>query len=109
MIRYEDFLASLPEDERREIADGARELIMEEATLRELRKARAQSQQEIAARLGIGQASVSKIERRTDMYVSTLRQWIAAMGGELEIIARFPGRGPVRVTQFRDMRGEAAN
>jgi hypothetical protein len=49
--------------------------------------------------LGINQAAVSKMERRTDMYISTLRQFVIAMGGELEITARFPD-GAIRIQQF---------
>jgi predicted transcriptional regulator len=71
---------------------SGRELIAEEATLRQLRVARERSQEEIAIKLHIKQAAVSKLERRTDMYLSTLRSYIEAMGGQLEIIARFPGQ-----------------
>jgi hypothetical protein len=64
-----------------------------------LREARERSRVEVAEKLHIKQAAVSKLERRTDMYLSTLRSYIEAMGGELEIIARFPNRA-VRITQF---------
>jgi transcriptional regulator with XRE-family HTH domain len=107
-VRYEDLLARLPEHEQRAIKARGAELIREEATLRELREAHARSQQELAARLGVQQAAVSKLERRTDMYISTLRSIIRALGGELDIVARFPGREPVRVTQFRELKAEAA-
>jgi transcriptional regulator with XRE-family HTH domain len=69
--------------------------------LQELRHARRLTQQELAEHLESGQAAVSKLERRTDMYVSTLRRFIEAMGGELDIIARFPD-GDVRLTNFAD-------
>jgi hypothetical protein len=98
-IRLDDYIAELPEEDRRAIAKRTAELIAEEATLRQLREARARSQEAVAARLHIGQAAVSKLERRTDMYLSTLRGYIEAMGGQLEIIARFPDRA-VRITQF---------
>src|SRR5882672_3480735 len=68
----EDFIALLPEDEQRAIQEEAEQLIAEEMTLRELRKARARSQQKVGRALHINQAAVSKLERRTDMYVSTL-------------------------------------
>jgi transcriptional regulator with XRE-family HTH domain len=74
-------------------------LIVEEATLRQVREARERSQAAVAEKLYINQAAVSKLERRTDMYLSTLRGYIEAMGGKLEIIARFPGQA-VRITQF---------
>lgn len=58
--------------------------------LSELRKARAVSQQELAGKLDVGQPAVAKLERRADMYVSNLRRYIEALGGELQITARFP-------------------
>jgi DNA-binding Xre family transcriptional regulator len=76
--------------------------MLREMRLDELRRARLKTQQEMAAALRTTQASVSKLERRTDMYLSTLRRYVQAMGGELEIIARFP-EGPVRLEQFSDL------
>jgi hypothetical protein len=70
--------------------------------LRELREARERSQVEMAAKLHINQAAVSKLERRTDMYLSTLGGFIEAMGGKLEIVARFPNQA-VRITQFETL------
>jgi transcriptional regulator with XRE-family HTH domain len=70
----------------------------EEATLRQIREARERSQVEVAKKLHINQAGVLKLERRTDMYLSTLRGFIEAMGGKLEIVARFPDQ-VVRITQ----------
>ncbi len=65
-------------------------------TLADLRR---QTQQSLAATLHINQASVAKMEKRTDMYVGTLRRFIQAMGGEMDIIARFPDRS-IRIDQF---------
>jgi hypothetical protein len=76
-------------------------LLLREMPLHELRRARERSQQRLAELLEVTQPEVSKIEHRTDLYVSTLRSYIEAMGGELEIVARFPD-GAVRVNQFRD-------
>ena len=73
--------------------------LLAEMPLKELRQARKRSQESIAKRLGAKQATVSKMERRADMYVSTLRNFIEAMGGELDIVASFP-EGDVRITQF---------
>jgi Helix-turn-helix domain len=67
--------------------------------LADLREARAHSQADLAARLHVQQPAVAKMERRTDMYVSTLRQFIEAMGGTLEIVAHFPD-GSVTITNF---------
>ena len=83
--------AAITAEVEREIAD---------MPLRELRRARELSQARLAETLEMTQSEVSKIERRTDLYLSTLRSYIEAMGGELEIIARFPDGDAVRVTQF---------
>ena len=69
--------------------------------LGELRRARELTQSELADRLRTTQPEISKIERRTDVYVSTLRKYIEAMGGALEVVARFPD-GEVRLDQFGD-------
>ncbi len=98
-IRLDDFVAKLPKKEQKAIRKRTAELIAEEATLRQLREARERSQVEVAKQLHIKQAAVSKLERRTDMYLSTLRGFIEAMGGKLEIVARFPNQ-TVRITQF---------
>lgn len=69
--------------------------------LNELRQARALSQVKLAETLHVNQAAVSKIERRTDMYISTLRAYIRAMGGDLEIVAKFPD-GEVKIANFSE-------
>ena len=76
------------------------ERFIEEMALDELRAARALTQEHLSTLLGINQSAVSKLERRADMYVSTLRHVIEAMGGQLEIRAVFP-EGDVRITQFQ--------
>jgi DNA-binding XRE family transcriptional regulator len=81
----------------REFTHPPRELL-----LRRIRNIRRVSQKDLAAKLGVNQATVSKIERQSDMYLSTLRRLIAAMGGALEIRARFP-EGVFRITQFEDL------
>ncbi len=72
-----------------------------EMPLAELRRAREFTQATLAEALDEKQPSVSKLEQQTDMYVSTLRRYIEAMGGELDIVARFPD-GAVRITQFHE-------
>ena len=101
-IRLDDFVAKLPEEHQEAIRKRTAELIAEEATLRQIREARERSQEAIAKKLHIKQAAVSKLERRADMYLSTLRSYIEAMGGELEIVARFPDQA-VRITQFESL------
>lgn len=75
--------------------------MLDEMPLQELRQARALSQEQLARVLRIKQASVSKLERRTDMYIHTLRSYIEAMGGTLEITAQFP-EGKIRINQFEE-------
>lgn len=76
-------------------------------TLAELRKARSLTQDQLAADLQVGQASIAKLERRTDMYLSTLRRFVQAMGGELEIVARFPDQPDVRLRGLGELTGVA--
>ena len=71
--------------------------------LDELREARDLTQEHLAKILDVTQASISKMERRTDMYVSTLRDFVRAMGGQLEIRAVFP-EGTVRINQFSELK-----
>jgi DNA-binding XRE family transcriptional regulator len=75
--------------------------VVESVKLNQLREARKLTQANLASLLGVNQGSVSKMEKRTDMYISTLRSFIQAMGGELQIRAVFP-EGEVAIEQFRD-------
>ncbi len=85
----------LPAGRRKAIKQRAAVLIGEEMTMRELRKARKMTQAELAKTLGVNQEQVSRLERRSDLHLSTLRRSIEAMGGTLLLIAEFPGTGPV--------------
>ena len=98
-----DYIKKLPKKRRDKIKTRSAELIAEESTLQELRKAMHCSQEKVAEELGVNQAAVSKIERRADMYVSTLRSYIEAMGGSLDIVAQFPGSPPVHISQFKEL------
>lgn len=99
--KWEEVFAGLPEAEQRQALELA-EAWMAELPLNELRRARAMTQEALAESLGVKQATISKIERRADMYVSTLARFVAALGGELEIVARFPD-GAVRISQFEEI------
>lgn len=90
----------------REKADGMARQMLAEMPLNELRQARGLSQKMLAEVLQVQQPSIAKIEKRTDMYLSTLRSYIEAMGGELEVIGRFPD-GSVKINNFSDL-GAAA-
>ncbi len=80
-------------------SDEKARILIAEMPLHEMRVARDLTQEHLAKLLKVKQASVSKLERRADMYVSTLRNFVRAMGGDLEITARFPD-GDIRIDQF---------
>lgn len=90
-----DIIKRLGVAQRRKVEARAAELIAEEMTLRELRRARKLTQVKMAKSLGITQDSVSRIEKRSDLLLSTLRRTIEAMGGSLSLVAEFPDRAPV--------------
>ena len=96
-----DVIKSLPAAERRAIEKRAAELIAEEMTLQELRRAREMTQIKMAKKLGVAQKQISEIEKRTDMHISTLRRSIEAMGGTLALVAEFPDRKPVKLTGIK--------
>ena len=97
-LDVDDIIAGLDPERRRKIEERAAELIAEEMTLRELRKARQLTQARVAAELGISQDGVSRLEQRSDFLLSTLRKTVEAMGGSLTLIARFPDRPPVELS-----------
>lgn len=88
--------------EARARAEVKAQAILAEMPLNELRQARGLSQKMLAEVLHVQQPSIAKLEKRTDMYLSTLRSHIEAMGGELEVVARFPD-GSVRISNFSDL------
>lgn len=95
-------LQSLPIDELQKVHERADELKVEEIamSLSELRKALSFTQEDIANILDIGQASVSRTEKRKDQLVSTLREYVEAMGGELKLIVDFPDRPPIKLAEI---------
>lgn len=102
---FKELHDKLPAEVRAESEEWVKQAIAN-MPLDELRAARELTQQQLAQALNINQAAVSKLEHRTDMYVTTLARFIEAMGGQLEIRAVFPD-GAVRITQFSEKR-EAA-
>ena len=86
----------------RKKADSKAKAMLAEMPLNELRQARGLSQKMLAEVLHVQQPSIAKMEKRTDMYLSTLRSHIEAMGGELDVIARFPD-GSVKINNFTDL------
>jgi DNA-binding XRE family transcriptional regulator len=89
-------------------ADAAR-MIAEELTLRDLRKALHMTQERLAAELGVKQESISSLEKRSDMLLSTLRHYVGALGGELELLVKFPDRPPVVLKSLSDIPADVGN
>jgi transcriptional regulator with XRE-family HTH domain len=102
-VSLEDELARLPGERRAKVDARAAELIAEEMTLRDLRRALDRTQVRLARELGVKQETISRLEQRSDMLVSTLRSYVEAMGGELDLVAKFPDRPPVRLKTLAAM------
>jgi transcriptional regulator with XRE-family HTH domain len=94
-ITLKDKMKQLSPPQRKKMEARAAELIAEEMTLRELRHARKLTQVKMAKTLGVTQDSVSRLEKRSDLLLSTLRKTVEAMGGNLSLVAEFPDRAPV--------------
>jgi len=92
-----DKIKRLPARRRKKVEARAAELIAEEMSLRDLRKAHELTQSRMAEALGMGQDGISRIEQRSDLLLSTLRSYVEAMGGQLRLIAEFPDRPPVHL------------
>lgn len=95
-------MAALNATRRKKIEGRTAQLIAEEMTLRELRRARKVIQVRIAKELGIRQEGVSRLEKRSDLLFSTLRRAVQAMGGDLQLVAAFPDREPVVFSGIAD-------
>lgn len=95
MSNLQQIRKTLSPARRKKIEARAAQLIAEEMTLQELRRARKLTQVRMAKALGISQDGVSRLEKRSDLLLSTLRKTIEAMGGNLSLVAEFPDREPV--------------
>lgn len=100
---YSDMMDALPEERRRKIEARTRELVAEVEGLKALRQLAERSQEQIAASLGVKQPSVHKIERQADLYLSTLRRFVEAAGGTLELRVELPGKGVLHLTGVGDI------
>ena len=94
-VSYEEVLAAESEEMRQRIERRAAELIAEELNLRQMRRLRKLTQSRLSKELKIGQEGVSRIEKRTDLYLSTLRNYVEGVGGKLSLVVEFPDRPPV--------------
>jgi DNA-binding XRE family transcriptional regulator len=100
---HSEIMAALPPERRRKIEARTAELVAEVGGLQALRKLAERSQAEMAKELKIKQPSVHKIEKQTDLYLSTLRRYIEAAGGTLELRVELPGKGTMRLTGVGDL------
>jgi DNA-binding transcriptional regulator YiaG len=100
--KFRDLVKATMTPERQARASKRARAMRGEMHLADLRRARELSQAELAEKLGVAQSEVSKVERRTDLYLSTLKKYIEAAGGRLEIVAHFPD-ADVRISQFESM------
>lgn len=101
----EEKIAALSPKRRSKVQARTAELVAEEMSLRELRRAMGKTQAKVAAELGVGQDSVARYEQRTDMLLSTLSEYVHKVGGTLELTARFPNRSPIRIKGFGEFSG----
>lgn len=92
----EKLLSELPPERLARIDKRAGEL----KTLKDLRHAVERTQEELAVTLGVGQDTISRLEQRSDMLLSTLRRYVEAMGGKLELVAQFPNRPPIVIDRL---------
>lgn len=99
----DDVIASLPADEQAAIEARYQELKQEVEGLRELRELAGKAQIDVAAALNIKQPSVSKIEKQADMYLSTLRSYVEAVGGKLELTVKLPARPALKLQSLGDV------
>lgn len=98
-----DKMKSVGSKRRKKIEARVEELVAEEMALRELRKAHHRTQASMAKQLGISQDGVSRLEQRSDLLLSTLRNYVEAMGGHLRLVVEFPDQPPVMLTGFSDI------
>ena len=99
----EQKMAALSPARRKKVEARTAELIEDEKSLCDLRRALALTQQKMAGELGIGQEGISRLEKRSDLLISTLRGYVEAMGGKLRLVAEFPDRPPVMLSGLMAM------
>ncbi len=99
-LTLDKFISNLPKKQQKEIDKKFQTIKAEYLALQDLRKAMKLTQEEVAHELNMGQGNLSRLEKRSDLMISTLRKYIEAMGGELNIVAQFPNRPPVEIAGF---------
>ena len=101
-----DKINALPKDRQASIQSRANELMAEEMTLRDLRKALQKTQVDLSSSLHMKQDGISRLEGRSDMLISTLAKYIKAMGGSLKLTAEFPNRPPVTIQSLKEIHSQ---
>ena len=104
-VAFEEVLKKLPAAERAALEKRAQMLVGEYLTLQDLRKARRLTQETMAELLGVRQENVLRLDKRTDLLLSTPRGYVEAMGGRLRLVAEFPDGPPVMLTGLAAMDG----
>jgi len=102
-VNVDDKIRNLSPARRKRVETRTADLVAEEMALRELRRARKLTQARLAKALGITQDSVSRLEKRSDLLLSTLRKTVRAMGGNLSLVAEFPDRAPVVLSSIAEV------
>ncbi len=105
----DDVIKSLPLERQAKIEHLTEELVEEVATLRELRKKQKLTQTDIAQLLGIKQENVSRLERRNNIHLSTLKDYIHALGGKLHLIVEFPNQDPIEIKDSESVEVKNSN
>jgi hypothetical protein len=105
-VSLEEMLATESEEFQQSVKQRTAELIAEELTLREVRRLRKLTQARLSKKLKIGQEGVSRIEKRTDLYISTLRSYVEGVGGKLKLVVELPDRRPILLSGLGEDRGE---
>lgn len=103
-VPFKSLTAKWSKERLARVERRAKVLIAQELTLRDLRKAQVLTQAQLAKTLGVGQEQISRLEKKSDMLLSTLTGYVQAMGGDLKLIAEFPNRPPVALTHLSENR-----
>lgn len=103
-VNVNDIIANLSPEQQTRVAQRAKTLIAEEYTLQKLRKSLNKTQIDVATFMGVQQFQISKWERQSDLTVSKVRELVEALGGNLKLIAEFPGDTPKEIVGLGDVR-----
>lgn len=102
-VPFDDILSAMPDDECAAVEARAAEMLDEIDGLAELRRLAALTQGQVAEALNVKQPTVHQIEKRADLYLSTLRRFVEAAGGELELRVSLPGKGAFKLTGLGEL------